>query len=353
MTTRFWPITVAVFIIVLFVAPGALTLVGQPYRNPYQFASASSSSSGPMFVWFFGYAGGTFYPQTELGITPTQMISAASSMSSAVGSNTELRFVAAINQLPGSASTVINWSNATLVSELQQYVSSLDQYGQVYGRIDLEQFNWTGTTTAYEEVSFYYNDLGISGVWFDHAAVLYGSNETAFNSMMQNLTQAFPNLIFILNQSTKSKTGGQIIQPSSGMTWNQETYISPSVLINTYNEAPQVSMMKEYNQIYPGRVLLHFDSYAQTKDEPMGIFAEQSTKVEETTIQNLASQGASQASESAGFSLLYPVLGAWTYNGKLTAADVDYKGTLYNSLSIGTYARSTSSSFISTMSEYP
>jgi hypothetical protein len=317
--------------------------------------AATGTNTAPVFVWFFGYVGGQFYPQTELGISEQQMISEAATLSSSIGSTTSLRCVAAVDQLPGNAATIINWNNATEVADIQSYVNSLNQYGQVYARIDLEEFNWSSSPTVYQEVSNLSGQIGVAGIWFDHAAVLYGSDEAAFNTMMQTLTTTYPNLIFILNQSTRSKTGGQIIAPSSGMTWNETTYISPSVLINTYNQAPPKTLLTQYNSIYPGRVLLHFDSYAQTRDEPMGIFAEQKPVPEENAVQSLAKQGATQASENAGFTLLYPIIGGWTYNGILASGDVNYHGTLYDSLSIGTstYSRATVSHFITTMKEYP
>jgi len=343
--------TLAILFVTLLLVPVALDSIGQDaVSNSY---GASQAVTGPVFVWFFGYVGGSFYPQTELDLSQAQMISEAASMSASLGSTTALRFIAAVDQLPGRAATVINWNNATIVANIQSYVSNLSQYGQVYARIDLEEFNWSSSTTVYQEVSNLYKDLGVAGIWFDHAAVVYGSNETDFNTMMQNLTTSYPKLMFILNQSTRSKTGGQVIQPSSGMTWNEQTYISPSVLINSYNKVPTVSLLQQFNRFYPGRVLLHFDSYSQMKDEPMGIFAEQKASVEQTTILTLAEQGASQARKNAGFSLLFPTVGAWTYAGILASGDVNYQGTLYNGLSVGTFARGTVTSFISTMGEYP
>jgi len=255
--SRIWYGTLAILFVTLLLVPVALDSIGQnPASNSY---GVSQAVTGPVFVWFFGYVGGTFYPQTELDISQAQMISEAASMSASLGSTTALRFIAAVDQLPGSAATVINWNNATTVANIQSYVGNLSQYGQVYARIDLEEFNWSSSTTVYQEVSNLYKDLGVTGIWFDHAAVVYGSNETDFNTMMQNLTTSYPKLMFILNQSTRSKTGGQVIQPSSGMTWNEQTYISPSVLINSYNKVPTVSLLQQFNRFYPGRVLLQRD----------------------------------------------------------------------------------------------
>lgn len=332
---------------------GALVLFSSGVNFAGATSYASRATDSPVFVWFFGYVGGSFYPTTELGISEQQMISEAATLSSSVGSTTSLRFIAAVDQLPGNAATVINWKNASQVADLQSYVKSLSAYGQVYARIDLEEFNWSSSSTVYQQVANLYNELGVAGVWFDHAAVLYGSDESEFNTMMQNLTTSFPSLVFILNQSTRSKTDGLIIEPSTGMTWNDTTYISPSVIVGTYNKAPTTTLLKQYNSVYPGRVLLHFDSYSQARDEPMGIFAEQKSSAEMTAIESLAKQGISQSSENAGYTLLFPIIGGWTYEGTLASGDINYHGTLYNSLTIGTYERATASGIISAMIEYP
>ncbi len=324
--------------------------------NPVASSQAYSQapSSAPIFVWFFGYVGSVFYPQKNLSITPQQMISAAASMSLALRSTTRLRFVSAVNQVQLQT---INWKNSTLVAQIRNYVGNLSRFGQAYGRIDLEQFNYTSKTTVYKEVSLFNDSLGLGGLWLDHAAVLYGntnSSQSKFNSMMQNLTIAFPKLVFILNQSQRTKTGGKIITPNPGTTWNETTYISPSVRLNTYNGTPGPNALEEFNTYYKGHVLLHFDSFAQKKNEPMGIFAEQNATIEEQAIKTLASEGVRWANQSKpyGFSLLFPILGAWTYNGAL-GGGTNYHGTLYNSLSVGTYARFTLANFTGTMSMYP
>jgi hypothetical protein len=99
-----------------------------------------------------------------------------------------------------------------------------------------------------------------------------------------------------------------------------------------------LSTINSLNAIYPGRVLLHFDAFASVSTEPMGLFANQKASVEETTIKNLASLAVKNH-----FDLIFPVIGAWTYSGSI------YGGTLYNSLSKGTFARNTETNFIGVM----
>jgi hypothetical protein len=308
--------------------------------------SEASTPSVQVFVWFFGYVGDSFYPQTTLGITQQEMLSAAANMQQALGPSRTLVFVSAVNQLSGQS---INWKNSAAVSQIRNYVKNLSQYGLVYGRVDLNQFGYDTKTTVYKEVSILNNTLGLSGFWLDHAAVSYENNETEFNMMMQNLTTSFPNLTFILNQSTGVKKVGVIHPSSSSMTWNDSTYISPTVPINSYNTAPSKSNLQEFNKYFQGHVLLHYDSYSQQAHEPMGIFADQNSTNERSALLQLAQKGFKGQSQkpTAGYSLLYPILGAWTY-GKS-----QYSGTLYNSLSIGTYSRSTISNFTSIMKEYP
>src|SRR2546430_1316082 len=48
-----------------------------------QFVQAQPTN--PTFVWYFGYVGNTFYPQSQLGVSPQALISQASSISAAVG----------------------------------------------------------------------------------------------------------------------------------------------------------------------------------------------------------------------------------------------------------------------------
>lgn len=298
-----------------------------------------------MFVWYFGYVGDTFYPQTQLNISEQQMISQARSLSVSVDSTSRLVFVSAVDQLAGHS---IKWGSKSVLENLRGYVGNLSLYGQVYGRIDLEQFNTTGfggtasEVSINQEIGYYITDLSLKGVWLDHASVLYHESPTAFNNMMQNLSKSFPGFTFILNQAFRQiyKTG--IITPATGTTWAAQTYISPSVLSGSYKNIPASSQFVTWNNYYPGRVLLHFDSYAQMSSEPMGVLADQSVSTQESAVLTLAKQG-----PSVGYTLLYPIIGGWT------SASSEYHGTLYNSMTFGTYDRGTYSSFVGTMTEYP
>jgi hypothetical protein len=324
-----------------------------PVAGFQQSNKSNSSSSAPIFVWYFGYVGDVFYPGTQLGISTGQMVSVAQSLSGTLGTTTRLVFVSAIDQTPGN---IIQWKDSAVVNQLLSYVLYLQTYGQVYGRIDLEQFNTTGfggssaSTSAYTEVGYYTKMLNLNGVWLDHASVLYNRNPALFNAMMQNLTESYPALTFILNQTFRQTRPSAIIVPAGGTTWAKQTYLSPTVSPGSYNKIPPLSLFAKWNQYYPGRVLVHYDSYAKSMGEPMGQFAAQSSQTEIQTIQALASEGASLGSK--GFTLLYPVMGAWTYNGVINNAD--YYGTLYNSfMGLGANARSTLASFTQTMQSYP
>jgi hypothetical protein len=337
----------AVFVMLLFCCPLLLSRA-----SPQNFAYASEASSlsqqqgGKIFVWAFGYVGNTFYPQSQLGITSAQMISQAANMSEALNSTTSLVFVSAVDQLAGRQ---ISWNVKSDVAAIRNYVANLSNYGQVYGRLDLQQFNSTGfggnasKISIYQEVKDYYTVLSLKGVWLDHASVLYHDSPTAFNSMMQNLTKTFPSLIFILNQTAHEKFSSGIIKPSAGTTWANDTYVSPSVLVGSYSKLPQLSQFQTWNKYYPGRVLLHFDSYAQTETEPMGLFADQQSSTEISTIKQLAVEG----NGTYGFTLLYPIVGGWTYK------ESPYGGMLYNSFNFGKLSRNTYSSFLPIMAEYP
>src|SRR2546427_7023076 len=55
---------------------------------------AVAQPTSPTFVWYFGYVGNTFYPQTQLGLSPQQLIAQAASISASVGP-ANLRLVSA------------------------------------------------------------------------------------------------------------------------------------------------------------------------------------------------------------------------------------------------------------------
>ncbi len=112
--------------------------------------------------------GNTFYPKTQLGIDQSQMMSSAASMAPQLGDSTSLRFVSAVDELGGGS--VIKWSNRTQVTAIRTCVENPSQYGQVYGRLDLQEFNTTSPATIYKELSLHINQLSLSGAWLDHAS---------------------------------------------------------------------------------------------------------------------------------------------------------------------------------------
>ena len=294
------------------------------------FAAKTPAAKTPVFVWMFGYTGDSFYPQTELGLSTAQTVSVANTISSAVGGSSVLRLVGVVGEEPGQN------IQSSYISTIAAYVSSLKPYAAIlYGRLDMEEFNFTSSTTLLSQVSLYVNQLGLNGIWLDH-----GPNEWAavgsstFNSGMQAIINDFPTLNIIMNQAVV-KNG--YITPAKGDTWGKNTYISPSLVSNTYNQI-SLSEIKALNAIYPNRVLLHFDASAQVSTEPMGLFANQKASVEESTIKTLANDA-----KANHFNLVFPILGAET------EASSTYAGTIYNSLTMGTYSRGTETSFITTM----
>jgi hypothetical protein len=288
----------------------------------------------PTFVWYFGFVGDTFYPQTQLGLSPKSLITEASSISASVGA-ANLRLVAAIDEIPGK--TI---STAMIPTE-KGYVDSLRKYSSfVYGRLDLQQFNLTSSPTIYAEVAKYANQLDLNGAWFDHAILYYNTvGQAKFNAMMQALSSANPSFGYILNNAA-AKQG--YIAPSTGTTWAANTYICPSVKSGTFDTI-DLAQISTLNRLFPGHVLVHWDAYAKSSPEPMGLFANQPASAELSTVRALTHQGVYPANPSYRYLLLYPIIGAWTFSGST------YKGTLYNSLSSGAYARGTATGLVAIM----
>jgi hypothetical protein len=306
-----------------------------------------ATQSSQVFVWFFGYVGNNFYPRLQLDITPKQTLQEAKLLSTDLNSTSVLRFVSTVDEIPGEE---VSWSNLSQVQQIKNYVVSLQSYGQVYGRLDLAEFNYTAWSgnTIFSEASRYIKQLSIQGIWLDHAGVLFNSNPIKFNQMMQNLTNQFPGVTFILNQAYHQANSNFNIVPETGTTWASKTYISPSIQMGSYNVLPSKQQLSRWNDSYPGRVLIHFDSFAKYSYEPMGIFANQSKAVEVKTLQKLASEGTpGSVNYIASFSLLYPILGAWTYGGNGS----EYQGTMYNSFTsgYGIYDRGTIKNFAEIM----
>jgi hypothetical protein len=321
--------------IFLSVLVSIIIFVGLAYSiTPVQ---AATTSSKPTFVWFYGYVGGNFFPTTELGITQAQVLQEASKLSNQIGFS-NLRLVTAVD------TTQTNFANYTMLPVIQSYVETLRAYASVvYGRIDLTLFNTSSSPTVYQMVKKYADKMDLNGIWFDQAAVYYGAvGKSSFDSMMQNLTEKYPTLNFILNNAA---TNVAIIQPQPKDTWQKNTYISPTVEQGSYNSV-NLTLISEMYALFPGRVLLHYDASFNLPAEPMGVFADQTSKNETTAISLLAEQGKDPASQSESYYLLYPILGSWTYTGS------NFSGTIYNSLNIGNYDRQTAHSFISVMTEY-
>lgn len=325
-----------VIVAALFVFPAVLSQ-SAALTSQVSTAASGSSSPGPVFVWMFGYVGDTFWPQANQSITPAETIQLAANLSEAVGAQ-NLRIVNPVDVEPGH-----NIQSA-YYSTIASYVSSLKQYSSiVYGRLSMEQF--TNLSSIYPQVSMFVNQLGLNGVFFDFAPILYSQiGQTAYNQIIQNLSSSFPGLNFLMNEAAKSSN---YITPLSGDTWGAYTYVMPTVASGSYTfSGVSLSRIAALNKIYPGRVLLHYDANAQLKGDPMGVFADQTATNEISAVTTLAEKGADPSSSQYAYRFLYPVLGAWTYEGSI------YEGTLYNSLTFGTYNRSTIYSLTSIMVKY-
>lgn len=302
-----------------------------------QASSAISTQSSPTFVWFYGYVGGEYYPTTQLGLTQAQVLHEASVLSDKVGQS-NLRLVTAVD------TTQSQIANASMLPTIKTYVDKLETYASVvYGRVDLQVFNLTSPITVYQMVDRYVDKMDLNGIWFDHAVIYYRAvGRDKFNSMMQNLADEFPTLNFILNNAADQYG---VIAPFQKDTWQANTYISPTVKQGNYDYV-NLRLVSRMYKLYPNRVLLHFDASLFVSGEPMGVFADQTTKNEVDAVTFLAAQGDHPANQTEAYSLLYPILGSWTYFGS------KYDGTLYNSLSTGEYNRDTAKSFIAIMTEY-
>jgi hypothetical protein len=322
------------------------------------FSSASSSNSTcgttsprPVFVWMFGYVGDYYWPQFNNSVAPQQMISTAQSISNSVG-KANLRIVGAVDVEPGhniNQTTVPN-----IEATIRAYVGSLKTYSAVvYGRIDMEQFH--DLTSLKAEFSLF-TSLGLNGVFFDLAPIIYNNmGELNFNNMMQQLTNSFPNICYLFNQSNPTIT--LLHEPTAyGNTWWTNAYVSPTVYpgsLTTLN----LNRIAQLNGLYPGHVIIHYDANAGLGlSEPMAYFADHIPSAEESAIHTLASEGFNywKASSSHEFNILIPVFGAWTANTSI------YHGTLYNGLSVGTFSHGTLTgsfsgqpSFMTTMKTYP
>jgi len=294
-------------------------------------------STGLVFVWYFGYSCNSFIPQNELNLSPTTLLEEASKLSSSVGGPSHLALISPIDEVRGCQVT-----ESSFAAE-RSYVEGLRRSAiLVFGRLDLDQFNVNTNPTIYEEASMYVHELDLNGIWLDHASEYYGVvGQQSFNSIMQKLTTAFPGVRFMLNNGADAS---KVTVPTVGTTWSKSTYASPTVIFGTDNAIPSY-LISVLNKYFPGRVVLHLDSFATVPNEPMGIFANQVSAVEVSTVSSLAATGLSPKHPGEGFNFLFPVIGA------ATEASSIWGGTLYNSLHEGLNDRSTITGFIRPMEE--
>lgn len=358
--------------------------------SPSLFTSFSTASSGsvsagpsvsqtpphPVYVWLFGYVGSTFYPQTELDLSVNQVLQVAQNLSNAVGKS-NLNILTAVDEVPTSLDPhgVINAANATQVRMIKNYVSDLKKYAHaVYGRLDFLQYNisypLTSPLSVYNQTQLYVDQLGLSGVWFDRAPQYYASGPptgigpTEFNEMMKNLTTMFPAAKFILNQAA-SQFG--LIQQLPGYTWETNTYICPTPNWPSKTETldENLQVLEPSYSYFPGHMLVHMDADGPYPLEnqkqpvtPMGVFSNISNSQEISLLTDLVVNG-TEPSQFGGmqYSMVFPIIGAWTLPSPLPQGCTNscwpqYNETLYNSLTIGNYARSTFSTFVAMMQDY-
>ncbi len=312
--------------------------------------NSSVTVSDPVYIWFFGYIGNTFYPQYELNISTQAMISTAKNLSETFGKN-NLVLVTAVDEIPLPGGDITNSSSN--ISAISSYVSQLHKYAAtVWGRLDFYQFNLTATSYGncktwskcpiYNQTSLYVHQLGLDGIWYDHPSQYWNvTGSVKFNKMMQNLTELFPKTRFILNQTPGGIIG--YVQELKGYTWGNQTWVAPSPPQN--KTLPNLKQIQIEQKLFPGHVLLHFDArgppaIGEDKFEPMSIFAADSASEEASILTKLVYGGTHPASMNQFYGMVIPLVGSWTYNGSIHGSR-NYNGTLYNGLQTGNYARST------------
>jgi hypothetical protein len=334
-------------------------------------SGSSSSNIRPVFAWMFGYTGQYFLPNVQLGISPKQVIAEAKSISKVVGA-ANLTLISVVGEEPAQPPwgiTNVNWSNTAQVNLLRSFVTSLKTYAaNVCARLDFQEFNDTlaNGRSIYTEVTNFVNLIGANCFWFDHAPNLYNIvGNYSFNHMMQEVAEQNPGIEFLLNDAVgcpatiHCQTGPSYpwVTPLQNDTWQKQTYVSPSVVAKSYDKLSPKTM-EALSAIWSCTcstaglgMILHFDAYSQVNTEPMGLFASQKTSTENSAINLLTEEGMSGSSHYSGYSyyVMYPILGAATYNGTTSSGTANYHGTLYNSLKIGKYARNTVSDFLSEM----
>lgn len=361
------------FILLLLVWSGGISQLSPINGVSNVYAKNSSETVySPVYIWFFGYVGNEFYPQTTLNISESMMVSLAQNLSNVFGKQ-RLVLQTAVDEVPLPNGAI----NQSMISTIQSYVAQLKQYARaVYGRLDFYQFNLTslpgyGSCTLgggsgpwydcpiYNQSELYINELGLNGIWFDHPSQYYSSSCTAghcgvgaaeFNLMMQNLTTLLPNATFIMNQTPGGLLGYvQQVQGDCGSgvqcTWESQTYASPSPPEKSL--AMNQQTLETENGLFPGHVIGHFDAegppaIGNNSEEPMSIFADENSSQEVSAMTALLYNATHPALDNETYSMVVPLLGSWTCDCiAYGTSGPNYNGTLYNGLTEGTFARST------------
>jgi hypothetical protein len=377
-------IVIAFAILSLLLTSGCFAFLASPSSSAFSESNAQTSLansnttvvSQPIYIWFFGYIGNTFWPQTTLNLNQANLINAAKNLSLTFGRQ-NLVLMTAVDEIPARGGTITN--NTANISAIKSYVAELHKYAAaVYGRLDFYQFNLTATSYGnchrvsgefpdyncpiYNQSRLMINQLGLDGIWFDHDIFYYDKvKNVTFNLLMQNLTSMFsPREKFILNE-TPAGTKNGFITELSGFTWENETYVSPSPG-STQTLAMPLKKVKEMNAAFPGHVIAHLDAegpphlIGSLASEPMSEFAALPASQEMTALNSLVynSTHPADGKQDEAYGMVIPFLGAWTFNGALNCTlhpnysvscsrhvPPNYQGTLYNAWQSGKFARNT------------
>lgn len=330
-------------------------------------------------VWLFGYVGDVFYPTAELALSQSTVLKDVKNLSETFGKK-NLVLLTAVDEIPLPSTGTISES---MVPTIASYVSSLKKYASaVYGRLDMYQFNLTASgygncdpapanCPIFNQTALFVNQLGLNGIWFDHAAGYWNAvGNVTFNEMMQNLTTEFPKTVFILNHTPPPSKFG-IITELPGFTWEKNTYLAPSPPLTTL--VPNYAYVQQLYIRFPGHLLMHMDASGpaslgtsnEQPYEPMSIFADLNSSAEISAFGSLVYNGTHPQFQNESYSTVIPILGSWSYDGPVdnsTCAPpkapnncifyldnsgwyyptgVNYSGYLYNSFSKGKFSRAT------------
>lgn len=366
---------------------------GSTSKSSNQCVAPNLNVTSCALVWFFGYVGNVFYPKTELGLSVSAEINVAENLSKVVGKQ-NLVLLTTVDQIPvyNSKGVCTGCISKNDIPTIQSYVTKLHKYAAaVDGRLDMLQFNLTAlgeygncepTTWAgvnypgwancpiYNQSRLYLTPvseggLGMNGIWFDHVLWYlnygFGLNNTAFNIMMQNLTNLNKNSTFILNHTTPPSKWGYITE-LPGYTWGQQSYVapSPSSLANNTNSCVDLpyfppayclttinSQLQQENINFPGHVIMHFDAAGppnliqegksiEDPREPMSTFANMTASQEISALTSLVLNGTHPSMTNETYGMVIPILGSWTYYQtdppNCGVGCPNYNGTLYDSL---------------------